>query len=212
MDDSGRITLDNAGTLAAFEQAAGWVGAISPPGVVDFTEGDSLSIWLAGNAAFLRYWSSGYSASSAADSAIAGQFGVAMLPQGTGDGARHAATLGGWQLAVSRYSRDVASATQVATCLAGTEAQKLRALQSSYLPTIAALYEDEEVVAANPFFASLYDVFVESSVARPSTAIGRYYSEVSAAYYSQINAMLAGEISAETAIVNVERGLQATLP
>ena len=98
----GEITVFNEDAIAAVEQAAGWVGTISPSGVTEFQEEDARRIWSAGNAAFMRNWPYAYSLSQAEDSPIAGNVGIAPLPSGeSGD---RAACLGGWQIAVSEYS------------------------------------------------------------------------------------------------------------
>ena len=85
-----------------------------------------------------------------------------------GDGGKHAAALGGWQLAVSKYSANAEIAADLVKYLTSAEEQKRRAIEGSFNPTIAALYEDAEVLAANPFFGELYETFT-SAVARPST-------------------------------------------
>src|SRR5690606_41779727 len=94
----------------------------------------------AGNAAFMRNWPYAYSLGNAPDSAIAGLFDVAPLP--AGDGGSGAGTLGGWQLAVSRYSANPEIAADVALFLASPEGQTFRAIEGSLPPTAAPLYAD----------------------------------------------------------------------
>ena len=123
-----------------------------------------------GNAAFMRNWPYAWSLGNAKDSKISGKIGVSALPKG-GAGGQNAATLGGWQLAVSKYSKNPAIAADLVMFMTSAESQKYRAINGSYNPTIAALYKDKDVLAANPFFGSLYDVFT-SAVPRPATATG----------------------------------------
>ncbi len=193
----GAITIDNPRAVEAIQMAAGWVGSISPNGVTSFGEEEARNMWQAGNAAFMRNWPYAYSLGNAEDSAIAGLFDVSPLPAGaSGHGA---ATLGGWQLAVSRYSANPEVAADVALFMASYEEQKARAVVGSLNPTIMALYDDADVLAAVPFFGSLYDVFI-NAVARPSTIAAPNYSPVSQAFYNAVHSVLTGSETAENAL------------
>ncbi|HZW98708.1 MAG TPA: ABC transporter substrate-binding protein [Trueperaceae bacterium] len=192
----GVVTIENPAAIEAIERAAGWVGTISPNGVTSFGEEEARNMWQAGNAAFMRNWPYAYSLGNAADSAIAGMFDVSPLP--AGDQGR-AAALGGWQLAVSRYSDNPEIAADVALYLASYDEQKIRAVEGSLNPTIMDLYEDPDVLEAVPFFGSLYDVFV-NAVARPSTIASPNYAEVSQVFSSAVHSVLTGSASAEEAM------------
>jgi trehalose/maltose transport system substrate-binding protein len=200
----GTITINNPAAIEIVDQAAGWVGTISPDGVTAFGEEDARAVWQAGNAAFMRNWPYAYSLGNAEDSVIAGQFDVSPLP--AGDSGSGAATLGGWQLAVSKYSAHPAEATQLALFLASYEEQKIRAVEGSLNPTIEALYEDADVLAANPFFGSLFDVFT-SAVARPSTATAPQYADVSALFFNAVHSVLTGDSDAASAFEELELDL-----
>ena len=125
--------------------AKGWVGTISPPGVLAYQEEESRGVWQTGNAVFMRNWPYAYSLGNGDDSAVKGKFDVTPLPVGAGEGARSAATLGGWNLAVSKYSKNPDAAIELVKCLASPEMQKDRALKPSNLPTIQALYDDADI-------------------------------------------------------------------
>ncbi|MEN1761066.1 ABC transporter substrate-binding protein [Anoxynatronum sibiricum] len=201
----GMITINNANAIEIIDQAAAWVGTISPNGVTGMGEEDSRAVWQGGNAAFMRNWPYAYSLGHADDSAIKGLFDVSPLPAGkSGEGA---ATLGGWQLAVSRYSNNPEIAAEVALFMAGYDAQKMRAVEGSLNPTIMSLYEDAEVLEASPFFGSLYDVFI-NAVARPSTATAPNYNAVSTAFFRSVHSVLTGSMDAATAFEELELDLQ----
>ncbi|MBC7870707.1 MAG: ABC transporter substrate-binding protein [Chitinophagaceae bacterium] len=203
---TGEVLVNTPESIAAIERAAGWVGTISPEGVTAYQEEDARNVWQAGNAAFMRNWPYAYSLGNAEDSAVAGLFDVSPLPSGT-DGGPRAATLGGWQLAVSKYSANVDAAAAVVLYLTSYEEQKVRAIERSYNPTIQGLYEDEEVLAAVPFFGSLYDVFI-SAAARPSTITSTRYNEVSTLYFQAVHSVLTGDNDAATAMEDLEIDLQ----
>ena len=207
VEADGTISINNEFAAAAFDRAAGWVNTISPPGVVSYQEEDARGVWQAGNAAFMRNWPYAYSLGNAEDSVIKDKLAVVPLPKGDGPDARNADTLGGWQMAVSKYSENPEAAAQFAACITGAEAQKLLALGDSKLPTIGDLYKDEEILAKNPFFGQLFDVFNGGAVARPSTVTSDKYNEVSTIYFTEVNKVLTGAQTGQQAVEAIEQQL-----
>lgn len=203
IEPDGTITVNNPNAAAALTRAAGWVDTISPPGVTAYQEEDARGVWQSGNAAFMRNWPYAYALSNSDDSPIKGQFDATVLPTGA---ELNAATLGGWQLMVSKYSSNVDVAAEFVRFVAGREGQKARAVSNSYLPTIGQLYRDQEVLEAQPFMGALFDVF-NNAVARPSTVTGQLYNEVSAAYFNAVHSVLTGEATAEDALLDLEDDL-----
>jgi trehalose/maltose transport system substrate-binding protein len=110
-------------------------------------------------------------------------------------GGKHSATLGGWQLAVSTYSKSPKEAASLVAYLTSQAEQKRRAIQGSYAPTISALYTDPEVLAAVPFFAELGKI-LEGAVARPSSRAGQHYAQLSTQLWEAAQATLTGRGSA----------------
>ena len=207
VEADGTISINNPQAAASFDMAAGWVDVISPPGVVSYMEEDARGVWQAGNAAFMRNWPYAYSLGNGEDSVIRDLFGVVPLPKGDGPDARNADTLGGWQMAVSKYGDNVETAAEVAVCLSGREAQKIQATVGSFLPTIGDLYTDSEVLEANAFFGQMFDVFAGGAVARPSTVTGELYNEVSTIYFTEVNRVLTGEQTGQEAVESIESQL-----
>jgi len=201
------ITINNENAIEIVDQAAGWVDTISPAGVTGFGEEEARAVWQAGNAAFMRNWPYAYSLGQADDSVIKDQFDVSPLPAGKGS---PAATLGGWQLAVSKYSEHPAEAADLAFFLASADQQKIRAVEGSFNPTIRSLYQDPDVLAAAPFMGSLFDVFT-NAVARPSTATAPQYAETSTLFYNAVHSVLTGDSNATDAFAELELDLQDLL-
>src|SRR5262245_373440 len=104
VDGNGQVTIDNPQAAQALDMAKGWIGTISPQGVLSYSEEESRGVFQSGNAIFMRNWPYAWALANAADSPVKGKVGVAILPQGEGPDARHASALGGQNLAVSRYS------------------------------------------------------------------------------------------------------------
>jgi trehalose/maltose transport system substrate-binding protein len=204
VDKSGNITINNANAAKALDTAAAWIGTIAPAGVLNYAEEDARGTFQNGKALFMRNWPYAWALGQAADSPIKGKIGVAPLPAGTGG---KAATLGGWQLAVSKYSKNVDAAADLAMYLTSPEIQKKRAIGGSYNPTIVDLYKDKDILAANPFMGQLLDVFT-GAVARPATVTGLKYPEVSRAFWDATHEVLSKKATGAEAVKKLEGKLK----
>jgi trehalose/maltose transport system substrate-binding protein len=200
VEADGTISINNADAAKALETAKGWVGTISPGGVLAYQEEEARGVWQTGNAVFMRNWPYAYTLGNEGDSAVKGLFDVAPLPSGT-EGGPSAATLGGWNVAVSKYSKHQEAAISLALYLAGPEAQKHRALNESNLPTIVALYDDADIATQQPIIPRWKEVFM-NAVPRPSAPTKGKYNEVSAKFWSAVHNTLSGN---GTAAENLEQ-------
>lgn len=203
VDDKGNITINNANAAKALDTAASWVKSISPAGVTTYGEEEARGIFQGGNAAFMRNWPYAWALGQDKDSKIKGKIGVAPLPSG---GKGNAATLGGWQLGVSTYSKNQAAAIDLVRYLSGPAEQKIRAIEGTYNPTIAALYKDKDILKANPFFGSLYSVFT-NAVARPSGPTKGKYNQVSQAFSTAVSDVLNGKTKGQAAVAKLATDL-----
>jgi trehalose/maltose transport system substrate-binding protein len=204
LEPDGAIHVNNPQTANAFRMAAGWVGSISPQSIVSYTESDSLNVFRSGDAAFMRYWSSGYRANQAPDSQVRGRFNVTQLPAGPGGRAQ---SVGGFQLAVSRYSAHSREAAKLVEYLTSNKVQKLRVVQEGYLPTVSQLYSDTDVLEAVPEAKVFRNARRESWVARPSSIAAAKYSTLSRDYYDTVHRILTGQASPERALDELEKRL-----
>ena len=198
------IDLNRDRAVAILSRARGWVGTISPPEVTGQLEDDSLTLWKRGGAAFMRNWPYAYQESMGSDSSVAGLVGVTVLPAGDEAGAPHADTIGGFQLMVSKRSKNKPGAIELIRFLTSPEIQRVNAATRGYAPTIPELYGDPAVLKSNPFFAVLKQVLLESAVIRPSTVSGARYDAVSRAYFTAVHKTLEGHISASRGVEEIE--------
>ncbi len=206
IDEEGRITANDPNAVAAFDLASGWVNNISPPGVISYREEESRVFWEAGNAVFMRNWPYAYALGNRPESAVAGNFDVVPLPRGS-MGTGSAATLGGWNAAVSAYSTEPEAASELAVFLTSEEIQKDRAIRNSFLPTIASLYDDPEIAEAQPLIPEWRQV-VENAVPRPSAVTGIHYSQVSQEIWTAAHNTIAGRGDAASNLAELERRLR----
>ena len=208
LGENGEVTVNNPQTIRAWDRAARWVGSISPPGVVAYKEWDAENIWQAGKAAFMRQWASGFIAARASGSLIRDSFDVAPLPGGR---AGIAATLGGSGYGVSAHSLHPREAAMLVRFLCGRDEQVRRCRIASEAPTMPQLYEEPEVLASNPHFSRVVEVFRKGVILRPSRSAGKMYPEVSRAYYEAVYAVLTRKKSAAQAAGELQDQLQRML-
>jgi trehalose/maltose transport system substrate-binding protein len=206
LDEQGKVTVNNAQNIRAWERAARWVGSISPPGVVTHQEWDAQNIWQGGNAAFMRNWSSGYIAAHASDSLVRDRFDIAPLPRGS---AGIAATLGGAGYGVSAHSLHPREAAMLVRFLCGRNLQARR--HRNEAATISTLYEEPEVLANNPQWLRILEIFRKGIALRPSRQAGKMYPEVSRAYSEAVHAVLTRKKSAAQAASELQDRLQQML-
>jgi len=207
IEDDQTISVNNPQAIKAWQRAARWVGTISPPGVVGYREWDSLNVWVAGDAAFMRNWPSAYVDSQAAGSPIRNKFDIGLLPGGK---AGRVGTLGGWGLAVSRFSAHPREALELVRYLTARDVQVKRARVISQPPTLPELYKLPEVLESNPHFELLSQAFRTGIVSRPSNVAGKKYEDVTEAYIQAVHSVLTGEKSAPEAAAALEKELVRT--
>jgi multiple sugar transport system substrate-binding protein len=156
----------------------------------------------AGNVIFAQNW--GYfwnRVENDADTKVKGKVGVTTLP--ADKGGKSATCIGGWQVAVSAFSKNKVEAVKFARYLSSPEVSKTMAILASNLPVFPQVYKDPEVLKVNPWFASALPV-VESAKSRPVTP---RYTEVSDTIRSNMNAYLSGTKTTDAAIADMKSRL-----
>ncbi len=204
IEPDGTISVNNPRTIAALKRARSWVGTISPPGVTAYRMEDVLNIWQAGRAAFVRAWPYVYLVCNRPESGIKGKFDVTYLPSG---GAGHTGTLGGWQFSVSKYSTHPREAAEFVKFLTRRQSQLQFTRELGWTPTRPDLYEDPEILQANPYFRWLKDALPQIAVARPAGVTRRSYTAVSDAYSQAVHSVLTGQQNPADAMAALEKTL-----
>ncbi|QRO00874.1 ABC transporter substrate-binding protein [Archangium violaceum] len=204
--EDGKVTINNPKAVEALKTAASWIGTISPQGVLNYEEEGARGVFQSGNAVFMRNWPYAWALANAPDSPVKGKVAVIALPKGGAEG-KSTGTLGGWQLAVSKYSKHPEIAADLVKYLTSPEEQKRRAIVASFNPTIASLYKDAEVLKVNPFYTSLLETFT-NAVARPSKVTGAKYSRVSAEFRNAVHAVLSKTAKPEDKLKDLQKKLE----
>ncbi len=205
---TGDVTINNPQAVKALKMAASWVGTISPKGVLNYDEEAARGVFQSGNAIFMRNWPYAWALGNNPSSPVKGKIGVAVLPKGGKDG-KHTGTLGGWNLAVTKYSKNPKVAADLVKFLTTSNMQIDRAINGSFNPTIAAAYKDGKLQKANPFFARLLSTFT-NAVARPSKLTKRKYNKVSSKFWNAVHRVLSGKMTPEKSLAKLEKDLNRT--
>ncbi len=159
------------------------IGKIAPRGVLTYQEPESLDIFVQGKVVFHRNWPYAWSISNnPKKSKIAGKVGITVLPHFKGS--KSYSTLGGWQVGISAFTKHPEAAWRFASFLASERVQKWIALVAGKAPTRKALYNDPEVLAKNPHFKDMKEVFLRA-YPRPQSPLYPAISEVLQRYFSR---------------------------
>jgi trehalose/maltose transport system substrate-binding protein len=187
--DDGKVTIDNAKARVILDAVANQIGKTTPRGVTSYQEGEAHNAFVGGNAAFMRNWPYAYSIAAGAESKVKGKFSVTVLPHGaTG---KSVGTVGGWQLAVSKYSKHKNAAIEFVRYMTSPGVEKFDAIFNTNVPTIPAVAKDKAVVKANPYLKP--NIATVPRVTRPAKYLGTHYNEGSKAIYQGISQILNGQ-------------------
>jgi multiple sugar transport system substrate-binding protein len=178
---------------------------VTPASVTTLTEEPSRHVFGQGRAAFLRNWPYAWRLFQDPASRVHGKVAVAELPRFPGG--RSAPTLGGWQLAVNAASRYPEAAERLVSFMTAELAQKRLAIAYGFQPSRVALYRDPELLAAQPFLASLERVF---AAARPRPVTPQYV-RVSQVLQAELSAAVSGLRTADEALARAQRGVEEIL-
>ena len=206
-DASGKPDLKSEGAKKPFELWGAMKQAnVLPPNIAEIPTDRIRQNFQAGNLLFGMTW--GYvwqRAENDADSQVKGKVGVVPLPGFTADKA--ATCIGGWQLAVTAFSKNKAEAVKLVRYLSSPEVSKMQAIMASHLPVFPEVYTDPEVLKANPWFKDALPV-VQTARARPVTP---RYNEVSEVIRTNMNAFLAGTKTQDAALNEMSSRLGSIL-
>lgn len=178
-----------------------------PKNVTNFTEIESDQAFIEGQTVFLRNWPYEFaSANDKSKSKIAGNVGIAPLPAGDKGSA---ATLGGWQAGINKNTKHPKEAWEFLKYMAGAEGQKIDAVYGGHAPTILSLYDDKEVLKANPTFGDKgFQEGLNAAVPRPVAA---NYQEISQIIQIEVSKAIAGSETVEEAVKNMETQMKAKI-
>ncbi|HLL17221.1 MAG TPA: extracellular solute-binding protein, partial [Rubrivivax sp.] len=186
-DAAGKLTLDRAAAAKGMQQWLTMVDAgVIKKNVAEVKTPDTLNEFKAGQVVFAINWGFAWDRfKDDADSQVKGKVGVMPLPAVAGG--KSATCIGGWQWAVSAFSKHKAEAAKLVRHMASPAASKFLAAEGSLLPTYASVYNDPDVLKAVPWFKDAAAVVVVGK----SRPMSRDYGQVSDVIRTTTSAVLA---------------------
>ena len=172
---------------------------VTPPAVANMAEPEALQSFESGDAAFMRNWPYAWAELNKNGSLLAGKVGITTMvsePQEP-----HVATQGSWGLSVLSSSQHKQAAVEALQFLTSTAAQKQLNLNWGYTPTRLSVFEDHELIRANPVLPEL-QAALAAAVLRPVTPI---YAQLSDLLYREVNTVITGEVAAAPAMETLQR-------
>jgi trehalose/maltose transport system substrate-binding protein len=204
--DNGKATINNSKAKTVLDAMRSEIGKITPRGVTTYQEDQTEHAFDSGDAAFARNWPYQYGIGATAGSKVKGKFSVAPLPHGAKGPS--VATVGGWQLAVSKYSKHKDASIEFVRYMTSKAVEKFDAITNSNVPTIPSLAKDKQVVRTNPYLKPA--TANVARVARPARFLGTHYNEASKVIYQGVNQILNGS-SAGSVLPSVQSKLNQIL-
>ena len=203
-EDGTEATADSPEVKEVLEfMAKGIQDGAAPKAVTTYKEEESRRAFESGNATFMRNWPYAYALGK--DSDIADNFDIANFP-GYG-GNEGAGVLGGYDLAISAYSKNPDGSLAFIEFATDAEQQALMATEASLPPTLTETYDDPAVKKAMPFAEELRTA-IEQAQPRPVSPV---YPQISEAIYNNVFAALQGDMSADEASSKMNEEIQKAL-
>jgi len=199
-DASGKMTLDKGAATKGLNQWLTMVDqGVIKKNVAEVKTPDTVNEFKAGQVVFAINWGFAWDRfKDDADSQVKGKVGVMPLPAMAGG--KSATCVGGWQWAVSAFSKNKPAAANLVKFMSSPEASKFLAQEGSLLATYQSVYTDADVVKAVPWFKDAASVVI----AGKSRPISKDYGQVSDVIRTTTSAVLARTKKPEEGVAEIE--------
>jgi len=175
----------------------------APKAVTTYKEEESRRAFESGNATFMRNWPYAYALGK--ESKIADEFEITTFPGYAGN--EGAGVLGGYDLAISAYSKNPEGALAFMNFATSPDQQVIQASEASLPPVLTEVYSDPTVEKALPFAADLLQA-VEQAQPRPVSPV---YPQISEAIFTNVYAALQGDTSPDEAASTMNEDIQKAI-
>jgi multiple sugar transport system substrate-binding protein len=205
VDDSGKPVVDSDKAKQGLDfLVKSYQDGTIPKDAITYKEEEGRRAFQDGKLIFHRQWPYQYAKANATDgsSKVAGKFAVAPLPGLTGPGK---ATLGGHNLAISKFAKNKGTALEFIKFLTSEAEEKVHLQKTSEAPVYAALYDDADLVKQFPYLPTLKEA-VNTAVPRPKVV---KYGDATTAIQEAAYAALSGTKSSDQALKELQSKLSS---
>ena len=175
----------------------------APKAVTTYKEEESRRAFESGNATFMRNWPYAYALGK--ESKIGKEFAITTFPGYAGN--EGAGVLGGYNLAISAYSKNPEGALAFMNFATSPDQQVIQASEASLPAVLTDVYSDPTVEKALPFAADLLQA-VEQAQPRPVSPV---YPQISEAIFTNVYAALQGDASPDEAASTMNEDIQKAI-
>jgi multiple sugar transport system substrate-binding protein len=183
---------------------------ISPALMAEVRTDDSRRMLQQGNVVFGLNWAyawahfQGNGGPTSGPTAVKGNIGVARLPAFAGSKVGSSTCQGGASWGISSFGKNKQKAFDLIRYMSDTKAQEEFSIKGGFLPVRKALYNNSNVLKANPHYDDLYPVILKARP-RPVTA---NYPKVSEIIRTNVNAVVAGSKTVDKALTDMQSALE----
>ncbi len=200
------VAIDNPDSVRGLQTERSMItDNVAPQEVAEYREQQTYEDFLNGDAVFMRGWPFMYALAEGDTFQVnQDQIGIAPLPVNE-EGQQSWSCLGGWNMYVNAASNKQDAAWEFIKFMTDAEQQRFRAREGSFLPTLASLYDEREVLDNAPVIEQSRDIIVNNTRSRPVTP---YYSIISGRLARGFHASLTGETDPEQVVENLSEEMQ----
>jgi multiple sugar transport system substrate-binding protein len=207
--DATKVEIGRQGGMRGYASARRNIeSGAAPLAVATYKELESLTVFIQGDAVFMRNWPFAYAVATggkAAGSSLKPEWvGVAQLPT-TSPGDASYACLGGWDFCINAGSTKKEQAWEFIQWMIQPEIQKIFAINAGYLPPRKSLFDDKKLTTKDQPVMGLAKQSYASTRPRPSE--NPFYSDMSLDMAQAFNDTLKGDVSPQVAVSQLQNKL-----
>jgi len=207
IDENNNVLIDRPEAIEALTWLCDVVNRykLTPPDITKYKEEEARRVFQEGHSIFMRNWPYAWNLAQADDSPIKGKVGI--VPMVHKQGKKSVGCLGGWGFGISRFTPHKEAAWKFIKFVTSTEGQKIMSFKFAAPPSRHNLFNDPDILKANPHYPELYQI-VLAGRPRPSHPA---YARISDILQVYISSALVEQETPESALKKAAQEIRALL-